>query len=82
MYMMAKRLKDNGKPMLKLYIHEVGEEDKEFLDSLGIDKFEEDTPTTRYTIIHSQDEFLATRAAILERYDAEEKGPRVFLEKK
>ncbi len=82
MYMMAERLKDNGKPMLKLYIHEFGEEDTTFLDSLGIDKTEDDAPGVRYTTIHSQEDFLATRAAILERYEAEEKGPRVFLEPK
>ena len=82
MYMMAKRLKDNGKPLLKLYIHEFGEADVEFLNSLGIDKTEANAPGMRYTTIHSQEDFLATRTAILERYEAEEKGPRVFLEAK
>ncbi len=82
MYMTARRIKDEGKPILKLNIHEFNENDVPFLDSLGIDQLEGDPPQ-RYTLIHSQDNFLATRAAILEKYTVlEEKGPKVFLEAK
>lgn len=83
MFMTAKRLKIDGKIVLKLNIHGYGEEDIPFLDSLGIDRLEGDPPTVRYTHIHSQDDFLATRSAILTRYRVlEEKGAKVLLEAK
>ncbi len=83
MYMTASRLKIDGKPLLKLNIHEYSQEDIPFLESLGIDQLESDLPNCRYIHIHNQEDFLSTRTAILERYKIlEEKGPRVFLEKK
>lgn len=81
--MTANRIKIEGKPLLKLNIHEFDQDDIPFLDSLGIDKREGDSPTWRYIYIHSQEDFLSTRSAILERYKVlEEKGPKVFLEAK
>lgn len=83
MFMTADRIKIEGKPLLKLCIHEYDKDDIVFLDSLGIDQFEGDSPTWRYTYIHSREDFLRTRSAILERYKVlEEKGPKVFLEAK
>lgn len=82
MYMTANRIKIEGKPLLKLNIHEYGEDDIPFLDSLGIDKQEDESENMRYLLIHKQEDFLSIRATILERYDAEEKGPKVFLEAK
>lgn len=80
MFMTASRIIINGKPVLKLNIHEYNEEDLAFLDSLGIDQCEENVTECRYTHIHSQEDFLSTRAAILQRYKVlEEKGPKVFL---
>jgi len=81
MFMTASRVKMEGKPVLKLNIHEYGEDDIAFFDSLGIDKTEENS-TWRYTYIYSREDFLKTRAAIFERYECEEKGIKVFLEKK
>ena len=81
--MTASRIKIEGKPVLKLNIHEYDSEDIAFLDSLGIDQPEGDTPSWRYIHIYSQQDFLRTRSAILERYKVlEEKGPKVFLELK
>lgn len=83
MYMTASRIKIEGKPLLKLNIHEYDKDDIAFLDSLGIDRREDDSPNVRFIHIHSQEDFLSTRAAILERYKVlEEKGPKVFLETK
>lgn len=83
MFMTAGRIKIDGKPLLKLCIHEYNETDIPFLDSLGIDRFEEEASNWRYIHIHSQEDFLCTRAAILERYTVlEEKGPKVFLQAK
>ena len=83
MYMTASRIKIEGKPVLKLNIHDYDKEDSAFLDSLGIDQREGDTTHWRYIHLHSQKDFLTTRAAILERYTVlEEKGPKVFLEAK
>ncbi len=83
MFMTANRIKLEGKPLLKLNIHEYNEEDIPFLDSLGIDQREGDSPNCRYIHIYSQEDFLRTRAAILQRYKVlEEKGPKVFLEAK
>ena len=82
MYMTANRLKIEGKPVLKLNIHDFAESEVPFLDSLGIDNAENDTDKWRYILIHSQKDFLRVRSIILERYTAEEKGPRVFLELK
>ena len=82
MYMTANRLKIDGKPVLKLNIHDFSENDVPFLDSLGIDKLENDTGRWRYTLIYSQKDFLNIRSVILEEYEATEKGPRVFLERK
>ncbi|MFT5727070.1 MAG: hypothetical protein ACI8PB_001202 [Desulforhopalus sp.] len=81
MFMTASRVKMEGEPVLKLNIHEYGEDDIAFLDSLGIDKTEDDS-AWRYTYIYSREDFLKTRAAIFERYECEEKGIKVFLEKK
>lgn len=83
MYMTANRIKLDGKPLLKLNIHEFDKDDIPFLDSLGIDQREGDAPNCRYTHIHSQEDFLSARAAILQRYKVlEEKGPKVFLKAK
>ncbi|TKB07498.1 hypothetical protein [Desulforhopalus sp. IMCC35007] len=81
MFMTASRLMIDGKPVLKLNIHEYKEDDIAFLDSLGIDQCEGSSPEYRYTYIHSQEDFLRTRTKILERYKVlEEKGPKVLLE--
>ncbi|WP_159441264.1 hypothetical protein [Desulfopila aestuarii] len=81
--MTANRIKIEGKPLLKLNIHDFDKDDISFLDSLGIDQLEADSTNWRYIYIHSQEDFLRTRSAILERYRVlEEKGPRVFLEAK
>ena len=82
MFMTASRVKMEGKPVLKLNIHDFGEDDIAFLDSLGIDKTEDDLDNWRYTYIYSREDFLSTRSAIFERYECEEKGIKVFLEKK
>ncbi|SHO47363.1 hypothetical protein SAMN02745220_01843 [Desulfopila aestuarii DSM 18488] len=83
MFMTANRIKIEGKPLLKLNIHDFDKDDISFLDSLGIDQLEADSTNWRYIYIHSQEDFLRTRSAILERYRVlEEKGPRVFLEAK
>lgn len=82
MFMTASRSKIEGKPLLKLNIHEFDPDDIEFLDSLGITKIDETLPRCRYISIHSQDDFLHTRSALLEKYRVlEEKGPKVFLER-
>ena len=83
MYMTANRIKLKGKLLLKLNIHEYDKGDSAFLDSLGIDQHEDDSENCRYILIHSQEDFLRTRSAILQRYTVlEEKGPKVFLEAK
>ncbi|CAG35124.1 hypothetical protein [Desulfotalea psychrophila] len=83
MFMTATRIKREGKPLLKLNIHEYNKDDIPFLDSLGIDQLEGDSTEWRYIHIHSQKDFLSTRSAILERYRIlKETGPRVFLEAK
>lgn len=83
MFMTAIRIKIEGKPVLKLNIHEYDKDDIPFLNSLGIDQLEDDTPNCRYIHIHKQEDFLITRSAILKRYKVlEEKGPKVFLEAK
>ena len=83
MFMTANRIKIEEKPVLKLNIHDYTEDDIPFLDSLGIDQLEENSPNWRYIYIHSQKDFLSTRSAILERYNVlEEKGAQVFLEAK
>ncbi len=83
MFMTANRIKIDGKPRLKLNIHEYDKDDIPFLDSLGIDQIEGDSHQYRYIHIHNQEDFLRTRSAILERYKVlEEKGPKVFLEAK
>ena len=83
MFMTANRIKIEGKPLLKLNIHDYGKDDIAFLDSLGIDQLEGDSPNCRYICIHNQEDFLSTRSAILERYKVlEEKGPKVFLKVK
>ena len=82
MYMTARRIKIEGKPILKLNIHEFEENDIPFLDSLGIDQVEGEPPH-RYTLIHNQENFLATRSTLLEKYTVlEEKGSKVFLKAK
>lgn len=83
MFMTANRLKIDGKPVLKLNIHDFREEDIAFLESLGITQVEEDKTGWLYTLIHSQEDFLKTRALLLEKYEViEEKGPQVFLKTK
>lgn len=83
MYMTASRIKIEEKPVLKLNIHEFDENDVAFLDSLGIDQRDEESPGLRYIHIHSQEDFHNKRSAILEKYNViEEKGPKVFLEVK
>jgi hypothetical protein len=82
MFMTANRIKMEGKPILKLNIHEYSEDDIAFLDSLGIDKTEDDSANWRYTYIYNREDFLSTRSAIFERYEFEEKGIKVFLEAK
>ncbi len=83
MFMTASRIKIEGKPLLKLKIHEYDKNDIPFFDSLGIDQFEGVSPNCRYVLIHNQEDFLSIRSAILERYNViEENGPRVFLEVK
>ena len=83
MFMTANRIKIDGKPLLKLCIHECDTNDSAFFDSLGIDQLEGDSQTLRYTYIHKREDFLSTRSAILEKYTVlEEKGPKVFLEAK
>lgn len=83
MFMTAIRIKIEGKPVLRLNIHEYDKDDIPFLNSLGIDQLEGDTPNCRYIHIHNQEDFLITRSAILEKYKVlEEKGPKVFLEAK
>lgn len=81
MFMTASRIKIEGKPVLKLNIHEFDKDDIPFLDGLGIDQIEGDSPSWRCVHFHSQEDFLRTRSAILERYRVlEEKGPKVFLQ--
>lgn len=81
--MTANRIIIEGKPLLKLNIHEFNKEDVPFLHSLGIDQLEGNSPTWIYIHIHNQEDFLSIRSAILERYNVlEEKGPKVFLEAK
>lgn len=83
MFMTAHRIKIEGRPVLKLIINEFETTDIQFLNSLGIDQVEDDKPNVRYILIHSQEDFLNTRASILDRYNVvEEKGPRVFLQAK
>lgn len=83
MYMTANRKKIDGNPVLKLNIHEYTESDIKFLDSLGINQTDSEAPGCRYIQIHSQDAFLKTRTAILERYEVlKETGPKVFLQAK
>lgn len=82
MFMTANRIKIEGKPVLKLNIHEYGEEDIPFLESLGIDKQDSNSENMRYLLIHNQEDFLTIRATILEKYNEEEIGHRVFLETK
>ena len=83
MYMTAIRIKIEGKPLLKLNIHDYDKDDIPFLDSLGINQMEDGTANCRYMHIHNQADFLSTRSAILARYKVlEEKGPRVYLEAK
>lgn len=83
MYMTASRRKIDGKPYLKLNIHDFSQEDVPFLDSLEINQEDEDFPDCRYINIYSQEDFLSIRATILERYKVvKETGPHVFLEKK
>jgi len=83
MFMTANRIKIEGRPALKLNIHEYDKDDIPFLDSLGIDQREAETPNCRSICIHSQEDFFSTRSAILQRYKVlEEKGPKVYLEAK
>lgn len=80
MFMTANRIKIEGNPVLKLNMHEYDRDDIAFLDSLGIDKVEDDYPNCRYTYIYNREDFLSTRSAIFERYEVlEEKGIKVFL---
>ncbi len=83
MFMTANRLKIDGKPVLKLTIHDFPVEDIPFLEGLGITQIEEGKTSWRYALIHSQEDFLKTRSLLLEKYEVvEEKGPQVFLKTK
>lgn len=80
MFMTATRKKIEGKPVLKLNLHNFPDEDIPFLESLGIDQIEGDAQEQRFTFIHSQEDFLETRGALLEKYTIlKEVGPKVFL---
>ncbi len=81
--MTATRLKEDGKIVLKLNIHEFTEEDIPFLDSLSINQQDDEARDVRFIYIHSQNDFLQLRATILEQYEVlEEKANKVFLQKK
>lgn len=81
--MSASRIKIDGKPVLKLNIHQYETADIPFLSKLGINNSEPGRTEWLYAHIHSQQEFLATREAILQRFEVvEERGPKVFLHKK
>ncbi|PIE64131.1 MAG: hypothetical protein CSA26_09715 [Desulfobacterales bacterium] len=83
MFMTAGRIKINGKPALKLYMHEFDRKDEDFLDKLGIDQQDEEMEDARYILVHSQDDFLALRETIFQSYDlVSEKGPIVTLKRK
>jgi len=81
--MTASRNKIDGKPILKLNIHDFNSDDIPFLESLGINQLDEKVPNMRYILIHSQADFHTKRDALFTRYTVlEEKGPKVFLELK
>lgn len=79
MFMTANRIHIDDRPVLKLNIHEFGEDDIAFLDSLGITTIDAEFAQCRYIHIHSKEDFLSIRAEIFEKYDVEEKGPRAYL---
>ena len=82
MFMTANRIKIQGKPVLKLNIHECDENAIPFLDNLGISKIDNDLAYCRYIHIHRKEDFLSIRSAIFEKYDVVEKGPKAYLEPK
>lgn len=82
MFMTANRIKIQGKPLLKLNIHEYDESDIPFLDDLGIKEIDNRFANCRYIHIHSKDDFLNIRSQIFEKYDVVEKGPKAYLEAK
>lgn len=82
MFMTASKIKIKGKPVLKLNIHEFAEHDIAFLDNLGISNIDSDLANCRFIYIHSKEDFLSIRAAIFEKYDVVEKGPKAHLNPK
>ncbi len=83
LYMTASRMKIDGKPALKLNIHQYTSADTAFFDRLGIVEQNDQEQPVRTILIHSQENFLEIRGKILEQYNVlAEKGPRVFLEAK
>ncbi len=83
MFMTAGRIKIDGKPALKLYMHEFDKKDEDFLDKLGINQLDEKMEGSRYILVHSQNDFLALRETIFRSYDlVAEKGPIVTLKRK
>lgn len=79
MYMTASRIIIQGKPVLKLSIHEYAESDIAFLDYLGINETDSHHAACRYIHIHSKEDFLGIRSALFERYDVIEEGPKAHL---
>ncbi len=82
MYMTARRIEIQGKPVLKLNIHEYDERDIPFLDHLGINEIDSDRAGCRYIHIHSKEDFLSIRSALFEKYTVKEEGPKAYLEAK
>ena len=82
MYMTANRIKIQGKPLLKLNIHDYDESDIPFLDHLGINEIDSNHADCRYIHIHSKEDFLSIRSSIFERYNVIEEGPKAHLEAK
>ncbi len=81
--MTARRIKVDGKPILKLYMHEFDTDDEIFLDRLNITQQDEEMEGARYILVHSRDDFLALRETIFQTYDlVEEKGPIVIIKRK
>jgi len=82
MFMTANRIKIQGKVVLKLNIHECDENAIPFLDNLGINKIDNKFANCRYIHIHRKEDFLSIRAAIFEKYEVVEKGPKAYLTSK
>ena len=82
MFMTANRIKIQGEVVLKLNIHECDENAIPFLDNLGINKIDNKFTNCRYIHIHRKEDFLSIRAAIFEKYEVVEKGPKAYLTSK